>query len=578
MGYKKSVFLLFFCTAILLSCSKKGQSSKSVSGTEPAVPVNQRAFEDAFYEGNKQMVLGNHQEAIKKFKDCVTLDPKNATVYYLMAKEYNALRQFDNSLVQVKSAIKIDENQVWYQLLLADDLVHLNRNLEAAKCNEMIADKFSDNEALYFDAAEQYMVSNKPSDALRCLDKLEKKKGVSEEVSFKKEEIFIRQNNKNDAIAELQKLINVYPNTPRYQVALAEVYYTFKEDAKAMEILDAALRLDPALPEAHMLLANIYRNKGENDKSYKELKIVFANPEADIRQKIQVLSTYLPLMSGSEIMRSEAMELGNLLIIAHPEEPAANMIYGDILFSSEKFDDAKKHYLKALSTNKNSSTLWENLIQCEDHLAQYDSGRVYADEAIEAFPSKSVFYFYKAYFSFRLKDYQSAADVSKLGYELGSENARINIQLLIISGDALNALKRYAESDAAYDKVLEMDPGNLQVLNNYAYYLSLRKEKLEKAETMSKKTLELDPGNATFLDTYGWVLYCQGNYADAKIYIEKALEKMPDNPTLNEHLGDIYYRLNNIGKAVDYWKRSKDEGNTSDAITQKINTKKIEDQ
>ena len=86
--------------------------------------------------------------------------------------------------------------------------------------------------------------------------------------------------------------------------------------------------------------------------------------------------------------------------------------------------------------------------------------------------------------------------------------------------DAQNQLKKHEESDAAYDKSLEYNPTNVFVLNNYAYFLSLRNTNLEKAETMSKKANSLEPNSSTFQDTYGWILYQMKKYDDAKVAIE----------------------------------------------------------
>ena len=86
-------------------------------------------------------------------------------------------------------------------------------------------------------------------------------------------------------------------------------------------------------------------------------------------------------------------------------------------------------------------------------------------------------------------------------------------------GDAYNSLKDYKASDDAYDTALSMDPRNVTVLNNYAYYLSVRNTRLNDAEKMSRRSLELRPDESTFLDTYGWILYQQGKYESARKYL-----------------------------------------------------------
>ena len=76
-----------------------------------------------------------------------------------------------------------------------------------------------------------------------------------------------------------------------------------------------------------------------------------------------------------------------------------------------------------------------------------------------------------------------------------------------------------AEAYAAYDSSLVYNPSNIGALNNYAYYLSVERRDLDKAEEMSYKTVKAEPNNSTYLDTYAWILFEKGNYAEARIYI-----------------------------------------------------------
>lgn len=570
--------LPFFLLLILLAC--KNQQLATSNGKNP--PQNnrlkesdQRAFDAAFYEGNKQMILGNYNDAINYFKKCVVLDPKNDATLYLLAKNYNLTHQFGVSLPYAQEAGKLNDKNVWYQLLIADDLNKTDKSAEAAKAFENIADKFKTYETYYFDASENYIITKKFNDALRCLDKLEKISGVNEEISFKKEDLYIKLSKKDAAISEMQKLIAAFPYRPRYKVALAEIYFGFKEEDKANEVLKKVLATEPKMPEAHLLLASIYRNKGENEKSFQELKIVFENPDAEIRKKLEILSSYIPVMDLSATTKSNTKELGALLVKAHPDDDACNMIYADILYYDEQYLEAKHYYLLVLKSNQSNFSMWQNLIQCEDQLKNYEEARGHSEDAIEAFPSQTVFYYYKAHFAQLLKDYTTASATAKIGYEMGSDKTQLLIQLLSIMGDANNELKNFAASDEAFDKILELDPANLETLNNYSYYLSLRKEKLEKAEQMSKKTLDIDPKNASYLDTYGWILYQEKKFTEAKVYLEKALEQQPKNSVLNEHLGDVYFQLHQTESALVYWKIARDHGNTSQSLNQKINTGKL---
>lgn len=94
---------------------------------------------------------------------------------------------------------------------------------------------------------------------------------------------------------------------------------------------------------------------------------------------------------------------------------------------------------------------------------------------------------------------------------------------------------------AMYKRILEIDPYNLMVLNNYAYYLAIHKGDLKEAEKMSAITIRQDPDNPVYLDTYGWIMHLQGQDELAKFYLQKALRNATDKSKaeIQKHLDKI---------------------------------------
>jgi Tfp pilus assembly protein PilF len=130
-------------------------------------------------------------------------------------------------------------------------------------------------------------------------------------------------------------------------------------------------------------------------------------------------------------------------------------------------------------------------------------------------------------------------------------------------GDSYYYLKDYKKSDSAYEAVLKFDPDDDHVLNNYSYFLSLRKENLDYAEKLSAKLIEQHPNDPTYLDTRAWVLFNLGKVDEAKKVIEKALEhKDKITGDIVEHYGDILYKLGKSKEAMEQWKKAKEMGNS----------------
>jgi Tfp pilus assembly protein PilF len=194
------------------------------------------------------------------------------------------------------------------------------------------------------------------------------------------------------------------------------------------------------------------------------------------------------------------------------------------------------------------------------------------------FPNQAIVYFLNGAGQFNKKNYTNAIKSLNHGIDIQSDDSLGMLgDMYSMLGDTYNILKEYTRSDSAFEKVLQLEPTNASVMNNYAYYLSVRNANLDKAEKLSKRSLELKPDEATFLDTYGWILYQQHKYKEAKDYIQKAVDANPDNAdgTLYEHLGNVYYKLGDKEKAIEYWKKAKDKGSDNIQLDKQIQEQKL---
>ena len=128
-------------------------------------------------------------------------------------------------------------------------------------------------------------------------------------------------------------------------------------------------------------------------------------------------------------------------------------------------------------------------------------------------------------------------------------------------GAMLERQKKYGPAEAEFRKVLEMDANNDSALNYLGYMLADRNERLDEAYQMIKKALDLKPDSGAYLDSLGWVYYRQGKYSDAEGLLVRALQKQPD-PTVHDHLGDVYAKLGKTKEAVAQWQASLKEFQT----------------
>lgn len=569
--------ILFFAPvfAVLVSCKSTQQTP--VRPTVQGGGVQQAEVLHLFYNANKEKILGNYDNAAQLFSDVIRRDGKNAAAMYELSNIYSGQKKYSDALFFSKSAYQIDPSNVWYALNYADILQKNKRHGEAADVLAKLVQSYPDRPDYYYEWAATLIYAEKPSEAIKVYDKLETKIGVSKEVSMQKSRLYQRMNKNEKAVEELQKLINNDPSDAQSYGMLAEVYQSMGQKQKALETYNKILQVDPENPYIHLSLADYYRNEGDKDKSQAELKKAFSNKNLDVETKISILSSYYALIEIHPELRSQAMEMCSLLVATHPNEPKAYAVYGDFLDQDKKTAEAREQYRLAKSLGSKDFVVYSKLMFLDTQLQHWDSLKAESDEAVNLFPDQPIVYYFNGLADMQMKKYSDAVSMFNTGVKLVVDNKKLEGQFYASLGDAYNELKDYAKSDLNYSKALEIDPKDANVLNNYAYYLSLRGEKLEKAEEMSRLSNELEPTQASYQDTYAWIMYKLGRYPEAKTWMEKAMAGTPEiSATLYEHYGDILFKLGDTTKALEFWQKAKTAGQgASENLDRKILEKKI---
>ena len=199
------------------------------------------------------------------------------------------------------------------------------------------------------------------------------------------------------------------------------------------------------------------------------------------------------------------------------------------------------------------------------------------EPAIQYNPEELAFYYYLGISYFRTERNPDALAVLKkgVGQVTPESDKKLVSDFYTFIGDLHHSMGQQAECYVAYDSALVYNPDNIGVLNNYAYFLSLDRENLDKAEEMSFRTVKAEPKNDTYLDTYAWILFEKGRYTEARIYIDEAMKNGgEESATIVEHCGDIYYMLGDVDKALAYWKQAATMEHESTTLEKKIRMKK----
>lgn len=574
-----TILMLALSAVSFISCkSKKGITDSAPvekTSTKELSEKSRVEFEHLFFDGAREKLLGNYDLAETRFLQALRVDPTSAATMYELGTIYTYQNNKNQALFYSKKAAIADPKNIWYQLLYAECLKDKKQMMEVVGVYERLLQNYPDRIDFYYELANAYLYANKPNEALKTYSKIEDHVGVTEDASMQKIKIYKSLNNADKAIDEAKKLIVAFPKEGKYYGILGELYQEKGLNEKALQAYHDLLKIDPENAYVHLSLADYYRNQKQNEKAFEEIKIAFKSKELDIDTKIKILLSYYSITETYSELKPDADELCKILVEVHPDEAKAFSMYGDFLYRDKKLEQARIEYRKAISLDKEKYALWSQLLIIESELNDYQAMEKESKEAIELFPNQALPYFFNGAANIQLRNFKDAVDVLEEGKNFAFDKLLL-AQFYANIGDAQNQLKNYSASDSSYTKALQIDPNNTYVLNNYAYYLSLRNVDLEKAEKMSKRTNDLEPNNNSYQDTYGWILYQMQKYDDAKIWIGKALENGgKNNGTLLEHYGDVLYQLGDQENAVKYWQDAKKTGGASELIDKKIAEKKL---
>lgn len=561
----------------LQSCksSKSTSQAKKLSTEKNVLTKDDSKFAYYFVDGCKERMKGNIELAENIFKECLKLDPTSSAVKYELGNIYRYKGLKEGAIKFAKECSVDDPKNQWYQLFYIECLQDNGQYLQAADVYQRLIKSNPNKPDLYEGLAAQYMYAGNYEKSFKVYDELEQKFGQNETFTLNKIKLLKQLKKNAEAETEFKKLIKQNPTEVRYYTYLAEHYQDTKQEEKALDTYKEILKFEPNNPMVHLAFADYYKLKNDKENFFKEIKIAFENPDLDVDTKLKILISFYQLTEQSSDLMPQAAELMDIMLKTNPNDPESHSIHADFLLRDKKLKEARDEYEFAAKLDKSKFAVWSQLMFVDSEIADYEALSIHSAEAIDLFPNQPIPYFFNGVANIQLKNYTKAIESLKDGAEFVYNNNALLIQFFSNLGEAYNAIKDYENSDKAFDNALKVDPDNTFVLNNYAYYLSLRKAKLEKAEKFSKRSNELSPNNRNYIDTYGWILYQLGKYNEAEIWLSRASKMGNKSAVILEHYGDVLYKLDKKEEALNAWQEAKLAGNGSDLLDKKIADKKL---
>ena len=581
MKIRFNILSLFLLCALLVSCGTSRQGSKKQrKGMKTQVvltPEQQRKYDYFFLEASRLKMQNDYGAAFDLLQHCLSINPNASSALYEISQYYMFLKQVPQGQAALEKAVENDPDNYWYSQGLASLYQQQNEMQKATDLLESMVTRFPVKMDALYSLLEIYNRLEEYDNVITTLNRLEEKMGKNEQLSMEKFRIYLQMKDNQSAFREIESLVEEYPMDMRYQVVLGDVYMQNGKKDEAYNMYKKVLATEPDNAMAMYSLASYYEQTGQKELYEQQLDTLLLNKKVPSDTKLNVMRQFVVENERAGKDSTRVITLFDRILEQDQDDAQMPMLYAQYLLSkgmNKETMPVLKQVLDIDPTNTAARmTLLGEAIRKED----YKEVIRLCEAGVESNPDMLEFYFYLAIAYNQAERADDALAVCQKALENITEKSKKEVvsDFYAIMGDIYHTKKMNAEAYAAYDSALVYNSANIGAMNNYAYYLSLERRDLDKAEEMSYKTVKAEPNNSTYLDTYAWILFEKGNYAEARLYIDDAMKNEGDkSDTIVEHCGDIYYMTGDVDGALKYWKQAREMGSESKTLKKKIEKKK----
>ena len=425
---------------------------------------------------------------------------RSAKLYSALGYTYEQQKQYKNAISAYRHAIEVDRDNLDAIRGLAQNLMNDGQADAALEQYKVIADANPEDAQTYVRIAEIYRKQGKFDLALESLKKAESMVQDSVEVPYSMAAVYQAQGRFDEASQLLQNLLKKTEKT--------DGNYNQSERNNRAVFLER--------------LGSVYRDQGNTQLAVDTFrKLLALGDENAVRGYQQIIDTYRESKQWQQAT-AVAKEATQKL----PNNRDLRMVLDGQLADTGEPDKALKDVRSMLKGTPEDREVYITLAQMNTRLKRWNE----AEEALGKAEQLSTKPEDKAYVYF-------------------------------LRGSTYERQKKFEQAEEMFRKVLANDPQNAMTLNYLGYMLADRGIKLDEALGYIKKAVELDPSSGAYLDSLGWAYFKMGKYELAEENLIKASQRINTDPTVQDHLGDLYQKTGRLKLAAAHWERALNEWN-----------------
>ncbi|HYE23637.1 MAG TPA: tetratricopeptide repeat protein, partial [Clostridia bacterium] len=505
------------------------------------------------------------KRAILQYEQIVGLDPKSVEDHLLLGRLYRLNNQGAKAEQEFKQAVQLEPNSeeavttLSYLYIEEGDTSRALAILEAVPEAERTARVYS---ALGFTYEQKKDYKNAIAAFQKAVeqdkDNLDAVRGLAQNL--------MSDGQIEAALAQYQMIAEADPQDAQSYQRMAEIYRRDGKFDQALESLKKAQAIVPDSLEVPYNMAVIYEGMGRFDEASQILQDLLKRSEkAD--------GTYTTAERNNRAIFIE--RLGSIYRQQNKTQASVDAFRKMLPLGEE---NAVRAYQEMIETYR-SAKQWQQATAIAQEAAQKmpndrglqmvlagqeaDTGK--PDEAIarvramlKGTPEDREVWITLAQMYSRLRRWKEAEEAIGQALKLSTKPDEKSYTMFV-AASMYERQKKYDQAEDYFRKILAEDQRNAMVLNYLGYMLADRGTRLEEALGYIRKAVQLDPQNGAYLDSLGWAYFKLGKYEDAEQALRKAVERMGTDPTVHDHLADLYLKTGRLKQAVAHWERALDE-------------------
>lgn len=513
---------------------------------------------DYYMQGIVAFELQEYEEALDLLSMAYLRLPEHGGVNFALADAYLANADPVSASFYAREAIKADPKNRFYHMKLAE--IHLRGGHHSASIEALtnaLAAFPNDLEFMYL-LASTYTDQGDFRRSNQLYDRILKQDPSELSVYYQKFRNHTGLNEPDSAAVQMEIIREQDPSNLLAAQTLAQLYLTMEQPEKAKGVYQDVMTRYPEKIELKIGLTDIHLELDEFDDAGRLMASVMESTTIGVETKIELMRYLLGKLDedvSDEAMKAMVTTLMEQFSTSEPENATAQALAADYYSLIEDNDNALVKIEATLALEPENANAWRQRMQLLYMAERQDEVISLADQAETYAPEDAFIRFFVGMSYFIKEDHANASLWLTRASEVPSRPPFKSIVLGSL-GDVTYQLDDWENAKKHYESALKQNPENDTVLNNYAYYMSLKGEDLEKAKRMSELSLRIAPKNPSFLDTLGWIYYLMGDYEQALHYISSSLENGSQSAEVLEHKGDVLTKLGRHEEAIDFWNKS----------------------